>query len=226
MSEEHTKTTVEIISAYVSNNHLRAEELVELIKDVHGKLVELANGKAEPQAEAKPEPRLPIKKTITPGYLISLEDGKPYKTLRRHLTIRGMTPEDYRAKWGLPADYPMVAKEYAERRSALAKSMGLGSKRVKAEQGEAAAAIAEDLVDIIAEDVIEQQAVEETLVEEKSSPKKAGRKVSPHPKPKDRAKAKNAPKQAEGNYPRGGRRSAAAQLCAGCDGVLARRDEG
>ena len=191
MSEALTKITTEIVSAYVAKNHLRPDELVVLLKDVHRKLGELATGKAEPHAEVKPEPRVPIKKTVTPGYLISLEDGRQYKTLRRHLSKRGMTPDEYRAKWGLPVDYPMVAKDYAERRSALARSIGLGSKRVKAEQGEAAAALAEDLIDVIAEDVVGKE------VEDAGPSKEAERKIVPHLKPKDRAKGKKASKQAE-----------------------------
>lgn len=189
MSEALTQITAEIISAYVSKNHLSPDELTTLLRDVHGKLAELANNKAEQQAEGKPEPHIPIKKTVTPSYLISLEDGKQYKTLRRHLTIRGMTPDDYRAKWGLPSDYPMVCKDYAERRSALAKSMGLGRKTANTEPNHAAQAIANDLVEVIAEDVIEEAVVEEPVVE-KVATKKAGRKITPHPKPKDRAKTK------------------------------------
>ena len=126
MSEALTKTAAEIVAAYVSKNSVRAEDVSGLLKDVHGKLAELASGVSEQPGEAKLEPRVPIKKTVTPGYLISLEDGRHYKALRRHLTTHGLTPEGYRKKWGLPADYPMVCREYAERRSVLAKTSGLG----------------------------------------------------------------------------------------------------
>lgn len=201
LSAALTKITTEIVSAYVAKNHLRPDELVVLLKNVHGKVNELANGKAEPQVATKPEPLMPIKKTVTPGYLISLEDGRQYKTLRRHLTIRGMTPDDYRAKWGLPADYPMVAKDYADRRSALAKSIGLGRKAVPTDPAQA---IANDLVDVIAEDVIGDEVGKEEIgaeeaptATEETSRKKAARKVTPHPKPKDRAKAAKTPKQAQ-----------------------------
>lgn len=114
----------DIVSAYVSNNPIQSEELPSLIRDVHATLKELksANG-----AAAAPEPAIPVKKSITDDFLICLEDGKKFKSLKRHLRSKyGMSPEEYREKWGLPYDYPMVAPSYARKRSALAKEMGLG----------------------------------------------------------------------------------------------------
>ncbi len=90
------------------------------------------------QEEAKPTPAVSVKKSITPDYIISLEDGKPYKSMKRHLGTLGLTPEAYREKWGLPRDYPMVAPNYAAKRSEMAKSMGLGQQRSKAAQPKAA----------------------------------------------------------------------------------------
>ena len=114
----------DIVSAYVSNNPIQSEELPGLIKDVHATLNELKSAKG---TEATPEPAIPIKKSITDDFLICLEDGKKFKSLKRHLRSKyGMSPEEYREKWGLPYDYPMVAPSYARKRSALAKEMGLG----------------------------------------------------------------------------------------------------
>lgn len=118
--------SADIVAAYVSNNPVPANELPALIAQIHASISNLS-APAVP-AEELLTPRVPVKKTITPDYLISLEDGKQYKTLRRHLTLRGLTPDEYRAKWGLPADYPMVAPNYSATRSALAKSLGLGRK--------------------------------------------------------------------------------------------------
>ena len=121
----------EIISAFVANNSLRLAELPALIQSVHAELVKIANRAATPTAPA-PEaatPAVSIRKSITPDYLICLDDGRKFKSLRRHLTGLGMTPEQYRAKWKLPADYPMVAPNYAAQRSALAKKIGLGQIR-------------------------------------------------------------------------------------------------
>ncbi|MBY0296396.1 MAG: MucR family transcriptional regulator [Methylobacterium sp.] len=121
--------TASIVGAFVGHNAVPAAELPRLIADVHGALAGLGQP-AEPVAEPLVPP-VPIRKTVTPDAIISLEDGKPYKTLRRHLAGRGLTPEQYRAKWGLPADYPMVAANYAAQRSELAKAAGLGSSRRK-----------------------------------------------------------------------------------------------
>jgi len=129
----------DIVGAYVSNNSVPAADLPALIQSVHAALGATARGKTEePAVELKPA--VPIKKSITPDYLISLEDGKKYKSLKRHLrTAYDMSPEDYRAKWGLPADYPMVAPNYAAARSQLALKMGLGRKAAQAAAKPAAA---------------------------------------------------------------------------------------
>jgi predicted transcriptional regulator len=118
--------TAGIVSAYVGNNTVTTADLPALIKQVHGALAAVGSPAAEPVAPPK-EPAVPLKKSITPDYLICLEDGRKFKSLKRHLRTKyDMTPEDYRAKWGLPKDYPMVAPNYAEARSNLAKQMGLG----------------------------------------------------------------------------------------------------
>ena len=123
--------TADIVSAYVSNNTVAAGELAGLIGDVHNALSRIVTGVQEAPVEA-PKPAIAVKRSITPDYIICLEDGKKFKSLKRHLrTQYNMTPEQYREKWGLPADYPMVAPNYAEARSKLAKEMGLGQQRRK-----------------------------------------------------------------------------------------------
>ncbi len=120
--------TADVVSAYVSNNPVPVSDLPGLIGQVHVALRGVGNGAKEEQAEAL-KPAVSIKKSVTPDYIVSLEDGKKFKSLKRHLATRyGLTPDDYRAKWGLPPDYPMVAPNYAAARSALAKTMGLGRK--------------------------------------------------------------------------------------------------
>ena len=116
-----------MVSAFVSNNPLPKGELPALIHEVHTVVARLAAGpeSAQPQPEAK-APAVPVRRSITPDFLICLDDGKRFKSLRRHLTGLGLTPEHYREKWNLPADYPMVAPNYAAQRSALAKQFGLG----------------------------------------------------------------------------------------------------
>jgi predicted transcriptional regulator len=124
---DFTALTAEVVSAYVANNSLRPADIPDLISSVHRAMQGLsAPQQAEPE---KREPPVPVKKSITPEFLISLEDGRRYKTLRRHLKGRGLTPEQYREKWGLPLDYPMVAPNYAKQRSDLAKTLGLGQIR-------------------------------------------------------------------------------------------------
>ncbi|WP_298964589.1 MucR family transcriptional regulator [uncultured Methylobacterium sp.] len=118
----------DIVSAYVANNSVPMGDLASLIQGVHDALSKL--GTEPVQAAEKPVPPVPIRKTVTPDYLISLEDGQRYRTLKRHLAGRGLTPEQYRQKWGLPPDYPMVAANYAAQRSELAKSIGLGQKPI------------------------------------------------------------------------------------------------
>jgi predicted transcriptional regulator len=119
--------TAEIVAAYVSNNPVPAAELPALIAMVSDSINRLAG--SSPAEMEKPIPAVPIKKSITNDYLISLEDGKKFKSLKRALATRyGLTPDEYRNKWGLPADYPMVAPGYSAARSQLAKQMGLGRK--------------------------------------------------------------------------------------------------
>ncbi|MGI4793356.1 MAG: MucR family transcriptional regulator [Janthinobacterium lividum] len=116
-----------IVSAHISNNSVQASDLPALIQQVYTALTTL--GSAPAQAPEKPEPAVPLKKSVFPDYIICLEDGKKLKMLKRHLmTSYNLTPEAYRERWGLPSSYPMVAPSYAERRSALAKSIGLGRK--------------------------------------------------------------------------------------------------
>lgn len=121
--------TAEIVSAYVSNNPVPAGDMPSLINQVYGALQRISTGHNEAQPEPL-KPAISIKKSITPDYIICLEDGKKFKSLKRHLrTQYNMTPEQYREKWGLPPDYPMVAPNYAAARSQLAKQMGLGQQR-------------------------------------------------------------------------------------------------
>ena len=126
-SPNYIELAADIVSAFVSNNSVQVAELPTLIANVHAALQNV--GKPAPKEKAKPVPAVPIKKSITPDFLISLEDGKRYKSLKRHLAGRGLTPEQYRDKWGLPRDYPMVAPNYSAQRSELVRSMGLGQRR-------------------------------------------------------------------------------------------------
>jgi predicted transcriptional regulator len=122
--------TADIVAAHVSNNSVSVNDLAQLISNVHGALAALGGASSAPQA--KPEPKVPVRSSIKPDYIVCLEDGKRLKMLKRHLmTHYQMTPDQYRTKWGLNSDYPMVAPNYAEQRRALAKSIGLGTKRRK-----------------------------------------------------------------------------------------------
>ena len=122
--------TADIVAAHVSNNSVAVNDLPNLIQNVHSALSGISGQPAAP--EAKPEPKVPIRSSVKPDYLVCLEDGKRLKMLKRHLmTHYQMTPDQYRQKWGLAADYPMVAPNYAEQRRSLAKSIGLGTKRRK-----------------------------------------------------------------------------------------------
>ena len=121
--------TADIVSSYVANNSVHRGDLPTVIASVHAALLGLTTPKQE--ESDKPQPAVSIRKSITPDFLISLEDGKKYKTLKRHLGKLGLTAEEYRAKWGLPADYPMVAPSYAAKRSELAKNNGFGQQRRK-----------------------------------------------------------------------------------------------
>jgi predicted transcriptional regulator len=124
-----SELTADIVSAYVSNNALSPDELASLISEVHSALQRAPSNTAEPAPEPQ-RPAVPIKKSVTPDYIISLENGQKFKSLKRHLmNSYGMTPDEYRAKWRLPKEYPMVAPNYAKTRSELAKSLGLGRKR-------------------------------------------------------------------------------------------------
>src|SRR4051812_37845534 len=121
--------TADIVSAYVSNNSLPTSELPALLNSVHTALASTAKGQVKEPTPVL-NPAVPIKKSITPDYIVCLEDGKKFKSLKRHLrTTYDLTPEQYRAKWDLPRDYPMVAPNYAKARSELAKTIGLGQQR-------------------------------------------------------------------------------------------------
>jgi predicted transcriptional regulator len=120
--------TADIVAAHVSNNSVAVNDLPQLIQNVHSALSGLGAQPAPP--ESKPEPKVPIRSSVKPDYIVCLEDGKKLKMLKRHLmTHYSMTPDQYRQKWGLASDYPMVAPNYAEQRRTLAKSIGLGTKR-------------------------------------------------------------------------------------------------
>lgn len=131
-SESFIELAADIVSAYVSNNAVSSADLPALIGDVYAALERVSKGEAEPVSEPL-KPAVPVKKSVAPDFIVCLEDGKKFKSLKRHLrTQYNMTPEQYREKWGLPADYPMVAPNYAAARSALAKQMGLGQQRRRA----------------------------------------------------------------------------------------------
>jgi predicted transcriptional regulator len=133
MNENSTPNYIDlaagIVSAFVSNNSVQRSDLAALISDVHAALKSVGTGNAD-QPKIELVPAVQIKKSITPDHIICLEDGKKFKSLKRHLrTAYSMTPDQYRTKWGLPSDYPMVAPKYAAARSELARSMGLGQNR-------------------------------------------------------------------------------------------------
>lgn len=126
--------TADIVAAHVSNNSVAVNDLPNLIQNVHSALSSISPGRAAP--EVKPEPKVSIRSSIKPDYIVCLEDGKRLKMLKRHLmTHYNLTPDQYRQKWGLSSDYPMVAPNYAEQRRKLAKSIGLGTKRRKPRGG-------------------------------------------------------------------------------------------
>lgn len=136
MSDEATKDeiggtsliemTTTVVAAYLSNNTVASNQISEVIHTIHGALLGLSNGGGEPEPEPL-KPAVPIKRSVTPDYIVCLEDGKQLKMLKRHLrTTYNLTPDEYRVKWGLPADYPMVAPNYAQQRSDFAKKIGLG----------------------------------------------------------------------------------------------------
>jgi predicted transcriptional regulator len=130
-SADFVELTVDIVSAYVSNNPVPPGELAQLITRIHGALTQIASGQVESKASAAPlQPAISVKKSVTADHIVCLEDGRTFKSLKRHLRAKyDMSPEQYRAKWGLPPDYPMVAPNYAKARSDLAKAIGLGQTR-------------------------------------------------------------------------------------------------
>lgn len=134
--ENHTppelvELTTKIVSAYVSNNAVVATDLPQLISETHAALSRATGSIVQPEREEQ-KPKVPVKKSVLPDYIICLEDGKKFKSLKRHLrTHYNLSPEEYREKWGLSHDYPMVAPSYARARSDLAKKMGLGTRREK-----------------------------------------------------------------------------------------------
>ncbi len=138
ITPDYIELAADIVSAFVSNNSVPPSELPSLIGNVHAALQNVGQPAAK-QDDTKPTPAVSVKKSVTPDYLISLEDGKQYKSLKRHLGKLGLTPEAYRQKWALPRDYPMVAPNYAAKRSELARSTGLGQRRSKAAQAKTAA---------------------------------------------------------------------------------------
>ena len=127
MTETYITLTADIVAAHVSNNSVAVSDLPALITNVHNALAGLGGGSAVPETRA--EPAVSIRASVKPDYIVCLDDGKKLKMLKRHLmTHYGITPDEYRAKWGLPADYPMVAPNYAEQRRSLAVKIGLGRK--------------------------------------------------------------------------------------------------
>ncbi len=142
-SEDLVQLTAEIVSAYVSNNKIASDGLARLIEEVHAALQRGPGAPASPEPEAR-EPAVSVRRSVTPYYIVCLEDGKKFKSLKRHLQgEHGLSPKEYRSKWNLPRDYPMVAPSYARARSDLAKSMGLGRKAGGESSGTATAGDAE-----------------------------------------------------------------------------------
>jgi predicted transcriptional regulator len=128
MTETLITLTADIVSAHVSNNSVAVNDVPGLIQNIHSALSQL--GTSAPEPEVKQEPAVSVRASVKPDYIVCLEDGKKLKMLKRHLmTHYNLTPEQYRAKWNLPADYPMVAPNYAEQRRSLAKKIGLGTRR-------------------------------------------------------------------------------------------------
>ena len=132
-SSNYIEVVADLVSAYVSNNSMRASDLPDFIASIHASIQQLAAGQVEAPPAPPPVPAVPIKKSLTQDHIICLEDGKKFRSLKRHLgTVYNMTPDEYRTKWGLPKDYPMVAPGYSEIRSKLAKDIGLGQQRSEA----------------------------------------------------------------------------------------------
>ncbi len=134
VSQMIVEKTGEIVAAFVSNNETSMADLPELIQAVHRALMGISSG--TPEAPPRREPAVSVRRSVTPDFIICLEDGRKFKSLKRHLRTKyGMSPDEYRAKWGLAKDYPMVAPNYAAARSALAKTMGLGKGGRQAPRG-------------------------------------------------------------------------------------------
>ena len=121
--------TTQIVVSYLSGNHVQSADVPALISTVHDALINVGKPAAEPEQSEALKPAVPIRKSVTPDYIVCLEDGKKCKALKRHLAFLGMTPDQYRAKWGLPKDYPMVAPNYAKSRSETALSIWLGRRK-------------------------------------------------------------------------------------------------
>ena len=129
VGKSYIDLTANIVSAYLSNNPTPASEIPNLINQVHSALTRVSSGHGEGAPSEPLKPAISVKRSITPDYIVCLEDGKKLKMLKRHLKTRyNLSPEEYRKRWGLPDDYPMVAPNYAEQRSSLAKKIGLGTK--------------------------------------------------------------------------------------------------
>ncbi|GEP06681.1 MucR family transcriptional regulator [Methylobacterium oxalidis] len=176
-SSNHLDLTVDIVSAYLSNNHASAGDLPGLIASVHAAVTGLSQSAPPSEPEIKLTPAQ-IKRSITPEALISFEDGKPYKTLRRHLTIRGLTPESYREKWGLPRDYPIVSVSYSEARSSLAKSLGLGQQRRKP-ANKVAAAVEKVTEPALAADAMKRRGTRKKAAETPTKPRSRRKAAEP-----------------------------------------------
>jgi predicted transcriptional regulator len=134
-ADDFVHLAAEIAAAFLANNAIAPAEIPSLLKSIHSSLREIAGGagsgaQAPVEVIAPPKPAVPINKTVSPDHIVCLEDGQSFRSLKRHLgTAHGMTPQQYREKWGLPSDYPMVAPNYAEARSEMAKKIGLGQRR-------------------------------------------------------------------------------------------------
>jgi predicted transcriptional regulator len=135
---EHIGLAVDIVAAYVSNNSVPPSDLPGLIGGIHAALNSLSLSSRASSGPVEKLSAVQIRKSVTHDHIVSFEDGTPYKTLRRHLTLRGLTPEAYREKWGLPRDYPMTAASYSAQRSELARALGLGQQRRKSRVAAAA----------------------------------------------------------------------------------------
>jgi len=195
----------EIVTSFVSNNSLPRGELPALIEVVHAAVSRLTErGDVAPAVIDAPAPAVSIRKSVTPDYLICLEDGKRFKSMRRHLAMLGMTPEQYRAKWNLPSTYPMVAPNYTAQRSALAKNSGFGLRGTPVAAVPASAAASEAVVgamEVIAPKMVSVETIEVAAPEQESviKSKRKRKEVAPEPagvaklKAKDKSKVVAAP---------------------------------